>query len=139
MPLVPTLSPNKPLTVKLQGPTAKFPMCITFPPTPGVTVSLPTAPYTKYRYSPEFQPGVCVPHPGETMTQFQARVEFVAGGAYVVLAIDAAGGIDVVAVAISDEHPYLAQSEFNYNMLEKMAKEQVEESLRLGALVIRQE
>ena len=139
MPQAPTLTPHKPLTVRLLGssPTAKFPMCITFPPDPGVNVSLPTSPYTEFRYSPEFQPGVCVLHPGETMERFAARVESVSAGAYVILTIDLNGKVEIIEVVISRKHPYLAQTEYNHNLLAKMATETVEEALRLGALVIK--
>jgi hypothetical protein len=138
---VPTLIPGKPLVVRLRGnsPAAKFPMCITFRPAPGVTMSLPMAPCTNFRYSPEFQTAVCIPHPGETGEQFKARVESNAGGAYVVLTIDARGRIEVVAAAIYGDHPYLAQTEYNYDLIEKMAKENVEEALRTGAIVIKGE
>lgn len=135
----PTLIPRNPLVVRPRGnsPTAKSPICITFPPAPGVTVSLPIAPYTNFRYSPDFRTGLCVPHPDETMTQFQTRVESVAGGAYVVLTIDMAGEINVVGVAIAHEHPYLAQSKYNYDLLARKARESVKEALRQGALVIK--
>ena len=135
---VPTLTPNKPLIVRLEGPTDKFPICITFPPTPGVRFSLPTPPYTNFGYIPEFEPGLCFPHPDEKMTEFQTRVESVAGGAYVALTIDLANEIDVIAVAIFDDHPYLAQSKYNFDILAKKATEIVRQALREGTLVLKE-
>jgi hypothetical protein len=139
MSLAPTLTPNKPLTVRIVGNprTARFPMCITFPPTPGVTVSPAPTAHTKFRYCREFQTGVCALHPSETLEAFAARVESVSGGAYVILTIDLTGKVDIIEAVISKKHPYLAQSEYNYNLLARMARENVEEALRLGALVIK--
>lgn len=137
MSLVPTLSPNKPLVVRLQGPSAKFPRCITFPPAPGVTIPPAPGTRTEYRYCPEVQAGICVRHPGEALEAFAARVESVSGGAYVILTIDLAGQVDIIEAVISEKHPYLTQSEYNYNLLANKAKKHVEEALRLGALVIK--
>ena len=139
MSLPPTLTRNKPLTVRLHEntPPAKFPMCITFPPTPGVTVPPAPGTRTEFRLSPKFKAGICVLHPGETLQAFAARVESVSGGAYVVLTIDLTGEVDIIEVVISEEHPYLAQSEYNYNLLASLARESVEEALRGGDLVIK--
>jgi len=138
---VSTSTPGKPLVVRVRGnsPAAKFPMCITFPPEPGMTVPAAPGTHTQFRYCPEFQLGVCMLHPGETLQAFAARVESVSGGAYVILTINLTGKVDIIEAVISEKHPYLAQSEFNYNMLAKTAKENVEEALRTGAIVIKGE
>ena len=139
MSLAQMLTPNKPLTARMVGDsrTAKFPMCITFPPTPGVTVSGATGSSTKFRYCPEFQTGACILHPGETLEAFAARVESVSGGAYVILTIDPTGKVDIIEAVISEKHPYLPQSEYNYELLARMARETVEKAISIGALVIR--
>jgi hypothetical protein len=135
----PLLTRNNPLTVRLGGDarTSKFPMCITFHPQPGVPFSPAPGTGTEFRHSPKFNAGACVLHPRETLQAFAARVESVSGGAYVILTIDLSGKVDIIEVVISGEHPYVAQSKYNYGLLSGLARESVEEALRVGALVIK--